>query len=93
MALYIHIIRTVLLFVHWDAVPCFFFVFSPLACARCVCPQATTETAKQLAVAHAHGGAISLMTGDLAEAEGRFKSQLEEAQKEKNENLLLADTY
>ena len=43
--------------------------------------QATTESARQLSVAHAHAGAISLMTGDLAEAEGRFECQLEEAQK------------
>lgn len=55
------------------------------------CLQATTESARQLSVAHAHAGAINLMTGDLVEAEGRFECQLEEAQKaKKNENLLPA---
>ena len=44
-------------------------------------------------MAHAHAGAINLMTGDLAEAEGRFECQLEEAQKAKTGRKPIAHHY
>eukprot|EP00903_Cladosiphon_okamuranus_P008920 g8538.t1 len=43
--------------------------------------RATTASARQLSLAHAHGGAVELMTGKPAEAAERFERQLEEARK------------
>lgn len=52
--------------------------------------QVTTESARQLSVAHAHAGAIDLMTGRPAEAAGRFGLQLEEARKARHKQTPFA---
>lgn len=43
--------------------------------------QATIASARQLSLAHAHAGAVDLMTGKAAEAAERFERQLEGARK------------
>lgn len=41
--------------------------------------QATAESARQLSIAHAHAGAVDLMSGKPAGAAGHFERQLHEA--------------
>lgn len=65
-------------------------VDAPLPLSMCGADQcqAATDSARQLSVAHAHAGAIELMTGNSVEAAMLFGCQLDEARKASQREIL-----